>query len=104
MRVVKPKQYDRPFTTLSNVLLRDTRLSDGAFRLLVFLLTQGKQYNPTERGLSKHFNVTERTIRSRARELKEKGYLRMEIFRYPDKGREIVWIVSEFPLPGKQPP
>lgn len=98
MIVCKPKNYNMPFTSLSNALLRDTRISDGAYRLLVFLLTQGRDYRPSEAALAKRFGVTARTISKRVSELKETGHLRLEVFRYPDKKSEIHWIVSEFPM------
>ena len=98
MIVVKPKRYSGGFASLSNKTLRDTNLTDGGFRLLLYLLTMSGEYKPSERGLAKHFDVSLRTIATRVGELKHKGYLRLEPFYYPDRPKELVWIVSEFPM------
>jgi len=102
--VVKPKKYESNYTCLANRTLRGVRLSDGAFRLLVFLLTQGKDYNPSEAALAKRFGITPRTISKRVAELREAGHLRIEIFRHRDGKSELKWVVSEFPMELKNNP
>lgn len=100
MILVKPKRYTGTFTTLSNAALRDTfTLSDGAFRVWLFLLTQSTDYLPSESKLAKKFGVCEKTMQSRIRELKTASLLRIEQFYNQGSGKSSTqWIVSERPL------
>lgn len=98
MILSKPKTYQGSFTSLSNKTLRDADLTDGSFRLLVFLLTMSREYKPSESGLAKRFGVSTRTMVNRVAELRKKGYLRIETFRSKGQKSEQVWIVSEFPI------
>jgi len=94
---VKPKRYKGNFTSFSNSFIRDTEMSDGAFRLLVFLLSQSNEFSPSESALAKRLGVSLRTVANRVKELKERGFLRIEVFRVTGCKVESKWIVSEHP-------
>lgn len=64
------------FTVINNSLLRDTSLSDGAVRLLLYMLSMSDDWTFSTKMLSKTFNVAESTIVSRVTELKKAGFIK----------------------------
>lgn len=64
------------FTTIANATIRDTNLSDGAFRLLMFMLSCSDDWSFSIKGLAKVFGLAERTVMRRITELKKAGYIR----------------------------
>lgn len=63
------------FTVIDNAVLRDMRLSDGAARLLMYMLSMSDDWNFSTRSLAKAFNVSNSTIVERITELKAAGYI-----------------------------
>ena len=86
------------FTVINNDII-DAELSDGAFRLLIYMLTCADGWKFSLRGLSYVFGVGERTISERVAELKRAGYL--DITRNTDKHGRFTsseWDVYETPV------
>lgn len=86
------------FTTIANATIRDTNLSDGAIRLLYFMLSCSDDYQFSTKGLAHVFDVSESTIVDRVVELKSKGYIQTTN-RKNEKGRFTAcsWDVFETP-------
>lgn len=86
------------FTTIANSTIRDTNLSDGAIRLLFFMLSCSDDYQFSTKGLAHVFDVSESTIVDRVVELKMKGYIQTTN-RKNEKGRFTAcsWDVFETP-------
>lgn len=86
------------FTTIANATIRDTNLSDGAIRLLFFMLSCSDDYQFSTKGLAHVFDVSESTIVDRVVELKSKGYIQTTN-RKNEKGRFTAcsWDVFETP-------
>lgn len=86
------------FTVINNDII-DAELSDGAFRLLIYMLTCADSWKFSLRGLSYVFGVGERTISERVAELKRAGYL--DITRNTDEHGRFMsseWHVYETPV------
>ena len=63
------------FFLLTNDVARDEKLSDGAFRLLIFMLSCSDDWSFSLKGLARQFDLSERTIAERLTELKNAGYI-----------------------------
>ena len=63
------------FTVIDNAVLRDARLSDGAARLLMYMLSMSDDWQFSTRSLAKAFKVSNSTIVERITELKAAGYV-----------------------------
>lgn len=66
------------FTTIANATIRDTNLSDGAFRLLMFMLSCSDDWSFSIKGLAHVFGLAERTVMRRITELKKAGYIKQK--------------------------
>ena len=91
--IVFRDEHRRNFTQISNHVTQDSPLSHGAFRLLVFLLSQSEKYNVSAKVISRKLGRTERMIQSYMDELKKFGHL--QVFQI-DKA-VYVWEVRENP-------
>lgn len=90
------------FTVINNDLLRDFRLTDGAVRLLVFMLSMSDDWNFSTRSLASQFGVSESAIVSRVTELKRYGYIKTQ--KNTDRRgcfTSCTWVISEQP---QEPP
>lgn len=67
--------HSEGFTQISNAILRDPTLSDGAVRLLVYMLSMADDWSFSVKTLAAYFNVTTTTIMDRVMELKRAGYI-----------------------------
>lgn len=90
--------HNENFTAINNAILRDSSLSDGAVRLLVYMLSMSNDWNFNIRQMAKFFGVSVSTISNRINELKQAGYIRTEKIT-DGKGRftSCVWFVYENP-------
>ena len=68
-------EHNENFTVIANETVRNTDLSDGAIRLLFFMLSCSDDYQFSTKGLAHVFDVSESTIVDRVVELKSKGYI-----------------------------
>ena len=86
------------FTVINNDII-DAELSDGAFRLLIYMLTCADGWKFSLRNLSYVFDVSERTISERVAELKRAGYLETK-WSTDERGRFSAseWHVYETPV------
>lgn len=93
-------EHEKEYTVITNEIIEDDRLSDGAFRLLVFMLSCADGWKFSLRGLAYCFNVSERTISDRLAELKRAGYVQIK-WPTDQHGRfqASEWEVFESPQP-----
>ena len=91
-------EHNDNFTVIANETVRNTELSDGAIRLLFFMLSCSDDYQFSTKGLAHVFDVSESTIVDRVVELKSKGYIQTTN-RKNEKGRFTAcsWDVFETP-------
>lgn len=91
-------EHNENFTVIANETVRNTDLSDGAIRLLFFMLSCSDDYQFSTKGLAHVFDVSESTIVDRVVELKSKGYIQTTN-RKNEKGRFTAcsWDVFETP-------
>lgn len=89
-------EHSEDFTRLQNETLRDTRLSDGAFRVLIFMLTCSDDFNFSVKGLSHLLDMPERKVSKIVTELKRAGYIEQKR-QVGDRGRFLpnTWEVYE---------
>ena len=90
--------HDDGFTVINNSVLRDTSLSDGAARLLLYMLSMSDDWSFCTSGLAKTFGVSKSSIVSRVTELKQKGYIKTTN-NLDEKGRftSTTWEIFEEP-------
>lgn len=72
--MIHRSEHTKNFTMLNNEILEDD-LSDGAFRLLVFMLSCSDTWKFTLKGLAYCLGLSERTVSDRLAELKRSGYI-----------------------------
>lgn len=91
-------EHEDNYTIIANDTIRNTELSDLAFRILVYMLTCSDDWNFSIKGLAYVFGVAERTIMLRITELKKAGYVRQRRIQN-SKGifEGCVWDVYEDP-------
>lgn len=70
-RIIPPRNHTR----IDNHLIYDIELSDGAFRLYVFLFGLHASTNYTDGYLMKAMGLSRRSIANRRKELKDRGLL-----------------------------
>ena len=69
--------FDFGFTqTPNDFIISD--LTDGEFRLLIYLMSKSRRYKIRQENVAKDLGVAIRTISQRVAKLKEKGYLMIE--------------------------
>lgn len=96
--MIHRSEHTENFTVISNDVLRNANLSDGAVRLLAFMLSCNDDWNFSSRGLAKCLNISEGAVVARVKELKEAGYIKLNKNR--DKGGKLgtcEWDVFETP-------
>ena len=86
------------FTTIANATIRDTNLSDGAFRLLIFMLSCSDDWDFNVRGISKLLGISTGSVSARLKELQNAGYVVVKKERGGNgKIASWTWEVSELP-------
>lgn len=87
------------FFLLTNDVARDERLSDGAFRLLIFMLSCSDDWSFSLKGLAHQLNLSDGTIARRLSELKKAGYIKQKrAMNSQGQFSSCVWDVYEVPL------
>ncbi len=91
--------HKEDFTRLKNELIRDSRLSDRAFRILVFMFSCSDDFVFSVKGLAHLLGMPERTVAKGITELKKLGYIEQKR-QVGERGRFLpnVWDVHEIPL------
>jgi hypothetical protein len=98
--IIKLVRYgDMPFTQVLQATVRDHRLSPGARWLLIFLLSQPKDWQPLKWRIEKETGQSSFKLTGWMGELCKYGYGRIEQVRSADGRRAIGsrWLVCEFP-------
>lgn len=92
-------EHSEGFTLISDELLRNNTLSDGALRLLVYMLSMSDDWSFSVRSLASYFGVTKDTITARVMELKAAGYLTTRRIKN-ERGQYTasIWDIYEKPL------
>ena len=75
--MIHRNEHTDNFTVISNDVIRNTNLSDGAVRLLAFMLSCADDWNFSSRGLAKCLGISEGAVIARVKELKEAGYIKL---------------------------
>ena len=92
--------HSEGFTMITNDVLRNTTLSDGALRLLVYMLSMAEDWTFSVRSLAATFGVTKDTITARVMELKAAGYLTTRtVINERGQFKASVWDLYESPRP-----
>lgn len=73
--MIHRSEHNDNFMQLDNELARNVELSDGAFRLLVLMLSMTDNWEFSTKGLASMLGVAERTILYRLSELRKAGYI-----------------------------
>jgi len=92
-------EHSEDFTRLQNELIRDSRLSDRAFRILVFMFSCSDDFVFSVKGLAHLLEMPERTVSKAITELKKLGYIEQKR-QVGERGRFLpnVWDVYEIPF------
>lgn len=92
-------EHNEDFTRLQNELIRDSRLSDRAFRILVFMFSCSDDFVFSVKGLAHLLEMPERTVSKAITELKKLGYIEQKR-QVGERGRFLpnVWDVHEIPF------
>lgn len=92
-------EHTENFTIVSNDIVKDERLSDGAFRLLSFMLTCSDSWSFSLGGLAFSLNWPVKKVARLVTELKRCGYIEQKK-RTDAKGRFLPseWLVHEIPV------
>ena len=87
------------FLSITNDTARATGLSNGAFRLLIFMLSMSDDWNFSVNGLAYMLGWPERTVAKHVTELKRAGYIE-QLKKTDDHGRFLPseWVVHETPV------
>ena len=90
---------DNPYTMVACSAIKDEQLSDSAFRLLVFMLSNTDNFGFTVKGLAYLMQWSERKVSRLVNELKKTGYV-VQVVPQAENGRFMpaVWDVYEEPV------
>ena len=99
--MIHRKDHTGQYFSLTNDLARTTELSDGAFRLLIFMLSMTDDWNFNVKGLSYCLDWPERKTSRLVAELKKAGYIEQRL-QLDEKGKFIpsIWEIYEEPVDG----
>ena len=97
--MIHREEHREGFTQISDELLRNNTLSDGALRLLVYMLSMADDWSFSVRSLASYFGVTKDTITARVMELKAAGYLTTRRIKN-ERGQYTasIWDIYEKPI------
>lgn len=94
-------EHSDGFTIIDNGALRDSRLSDGALRLLVFMLSCSDNWEFSAEGLAICMSWSVKKTKLLITELKRCGYIE-QVTQRGDHGHFLpsAWVLHEIPLTG----
>lgn len=92
-------EHTNGFVGLTNDTARNLELSDGAFRLLVFMLSMTEDWNFSIKGLTFQTGWPERKVMRLVAELKKAGYI-VQKLQLDERGKFLpsVWDIYEVPI------
>ena len=97
--MIHRSNHDKFYTPINNEIIEDTRMSDAAFRLLVFMLSCADKWNFSVKGLAYCMNWSERKVSKYVNELKKLGYI-VQTLQFDKQGHFMpaIWDVHEEPV------
>ena len=95
--MIHRSEHDDNYTILSNDILKDSRLSDGAKLLLIFMLSLPDDWDFNIRGLSNCLNLSMSSVNNRVVELEKAGYITIKKNRTKGKFASCSWEIHERP-------
>lgn len=95
--MIHRSEHKKDYTIVNNGFVRNTALSDGAVRLLLFMLTCSDEFEFNARGLSSLLGLSLGAISDRVKELQEAGYIVLTPIRDKGKFGSFTWDVYETP-------
>ena len=97
--MIERAEHEDNFTVVTNEIIKDTRLSDSAFRMLIYMLSCSDSWSFSIGGLSSVMGWSERKTARIVTDLKKLGYIEQKL-QSDAKGRFIpsAWVVHEDPL------
>lgn len=91
-------EHNDNFTVISNDVVRNPDLSDGAKVLLLYLLTCSDEWDFNVKGISKCLNISTGAVSARLKELQEFGFVTIKKFR-TGQGKISSWIWDIYEQP-----
>lgn len=76
--VLKRARRESHFSQIPNTTLRDTQLTDGAYRLLMYMLSMSDEWVFYNSVMSRDLHISKETLKRRIRELRSAGYISRE--------------------------
>ena len=91
-------EHEDNFTVISNDLIRNQDLSDGAFRLLSYLLSCSDDWDFNVKGISTCLGISTGAVSARLKELQEFGFVTIKKVR-TGQGKISSWIWEIYEQP-----
>lgn len=89
-------KVDQSYTKQPNAILRDPDLTDAAVRVLCFLLSISKEFNPTIKKIAKTLHMSEKKVQRALTLLKNTGYISISRVKNGSLYGGMKWQVSHF--------
>ena len=96
--MIHRNEHNDNFTVISNDVVRNPDLSDGAKVLLLYLLTCSDDWDFNVKGISKCLNISTGAVSSRLKELQEFGFVTIKKVR-TGQGKISSWIWDIYEQP-----
>lgn len=105
--MIHRSEHKNDYMIIDRAIVRNTALSDGAVRLLLFLLSCSDEFEFNVRGLASILNISVGAVSARVQELEQAGYIKLTRQRNKGQLGSFIWDVFETPcsnLPNKEIP
>lgn len=90
-------KIEKGYTRIPNATMQDPNLTDSAYRVLSFLLSINKGFNPTIKKIAKSLHMTEKKVQRAITLLKSTGYISVKRYKNGSLYGGIQWQISNFP-------
>ena len=84
------------YTTIPNSIIQENELSDGDFRLLIFLYSLPDKWKINQSYLANKMNCSRVNLNKKIRRIKDAGYL--EIIKSNNKSTDYIYVLKEKPV------
>ena len=95
--MIHRSEHEDNFTVISTEVIRDSRLSDGAKCLLLFMLSMSDDWDFNMRGLATCLDISVSSVNSRVVELEKAGYISIKKKRSKGRFVSCTWDIYEKP-------
>ena len=95
--MIHRSEHTNDYMVVNRDIVRNTSLSDGAVRLLLFMLSCSDDFEFSARGLSSLLGMSLGAISDRLKELQDAGYIDLTPTRAKGRFGSFVWDVYESP-------